>query len=293
MLLGPSTPPVTDPNAPLLLALIGDLFFSVRVEDVARRLGYRVRLIERAEQVAADDEHGHPAADDRPGEPLHGPAAAFIALLVEEQPALVVVDLNNGAVPWERWISAAKSSAATRRVPVLAFGSHMDVETQARAKQAGADAVLAKSRFVQDLPELIQKHARLIDHAALAADCEGELSALAVRGLELFKAGDYFEAHEELEHAWNAESGPARELYRAVLQVAVAYLQISRGNYAGAMKMFLRARQWLDPLPDVCRGVQVARLRRAAQQARVTLESLGEARIGEFDLSTLEPAEWQ
>jgi predicted metal-dependent hydrolase len=169
----------------------------------------------------------------------------------------------------------------------------MDVATQTRARQAGADAVLAKSRFVQDLPELIQKHARIVDREALADDCQGQLSALARRGLELFRAGDYFEAHEELEHAWNEETGPARELYRAILQVAVAYLQIERRNYAGAMKMFLRARQWLDPLPAVCRGVQVARLRQAALQARAALEALGAERIGEFDLAALRPAEWE
>jgi hypothetical protein len=48
------------------------------------------------------------------------------------------------------------------------------------------------------------------------------------------------------------------EVYRAVLQVAVAYFQIERGNYNGAAKMFLRLRQWIDPLPDYCRGIDIA-----------------------------------
>ena len=277
---------------PVILALIGDLFFSVRVEDVARRLGFRVRLIERADQVAPPDHPGAEPEPRRPGEPLSGQAAALIALLAEEQPALIVVDLNNAAVPWERWIATIKSSPATRRTPVIAFGSHMDVAVQARGRQAGADAVLAKSRFVQDFPELIRKHARVPDRAAIAKACEGELSPLALRGLRLFEAGKYFEAHEELEHAWNQEAGPARELYRAVLQIAVAYLQITRKNYAGALKMFLRARQWIDPLPEVCLGVQVGKLRRQARLVRQALEDLGADRIDEFDLSLLQPVEW-
>ena len=274
---------------PLIIGLIADLFFSVKVESVARRLGFRLRLIERAEQVA-------PGNDDdpmRPSEPLEGPAAAFVHLLVEEQPALIVVDLNNHSVPWERWIATVKSSAATRRIPVIAFGSHMDVETQTKARQAGADAVLARSRFVEALPELIDKHARLPDRAAIALACQGELSALARRGIELFNAGEYFEAHEELEHAWNDEEGQARELYRAILQVAVAYLQITRQNYRGAAKMFLRLRQWMDPLPDICRGVHVGVLRRQAQAAREALLNLGEERIAEFDRSLLRPVEWE
>jgi hypothetical protein len=71
--------------------------------------------------------------------------------------------------------------------------------------------------------------------------------------------------------------------------VAVAYLQIERGNYNGALKMFLRMRQWLDPLPAVCRGVDVAQLRRDARTARQALEALGPGRIHEFERGLFKP----
>lgn len=276
----------------LLLGLVADLFFTVKIENVARGLGFRVRWIERAEDVAPPDTPDAGEASSQLAEPMRGQVTAFVALLVEEQPALVIFDLNNHDVPWDRWIAAAKFSPATRRTPVIAFGSHMDVAAQARASDAGADAVLAKSRFTEALPELIQKYARIPDRAAIASACQGELSALALKGLALFKAGEYFEAHEDLEHAWNEEPGPARELYRAILQIAVAYLQITRGNYDGALKMFMRARQWMDPLPDVCRGVQVGRLRQEARRATEELERLGAGRIAEFDRALLKPAVW-
>ncbi len=105
----------------------------------------------------------------------------------------------------------------------------------------------------------------------------------------MFNRAEYFEAHEALEHAWNDESGPGRELYRGLLQIAVAYMQITRGNYNGAIKIFLRARQWLDPLPDQCRGVNVAGLRHDAAAVRAALEALGPERIGEFDMALLKP----
>jgi len=275
-------------KTPLILGLVADLFFSMRIEDIARALGYQVRWLESADQVAPSDPEGFLEAR-RPGEPLVGRIAAFIALLVELQPALLIVDLNNTSVPWQEWIAAVKSSAATRRLPVLAFGSHMDVQAHARAVDAGAEAVVAKSRFIQALPELIQKYARIPDSGAIVEDCNGELSELALKGFELMNAGEYFEAHEELEHAWMQEPGPARELYRGVLQIAVAYLQITRRNYNGALKMMLRSRQWLDPLPDVCRGVDVAALRDDALAVRQTLETQGPERIGEFDLGLLRP----
>ena len=65
--------------------------------------------------------------------------------------------------------------------------------------------------------------------------------------------------------------------------MAVAYLQIERGNYNGALKMFLRVRQWIDPLPDLCRGVDVAQLRADARHVHESLLALGREGIGRFD----------
>lgn len=267
---------------PLVLVLVSDLFFNVQIENALRPLGYEVRLIERGEAAGA---HAPP----QPTEPLSGPSARFVAQVVEWQPALILVELSSTSIPWPHWIAALKSSAATRRIPVLAFGPHVDLALRTQALNVGCDEVVAKSRLVTALPELVAKLARQVDTTALAAECAGALHPLAVEGIALFNAGEYFEAHEVLEHAWNATPGPARELYRGILQVAVAYLQITRRNYNGALKMFLRMRQWLDPLPTECQGVNVAQLRADALATRAELERLGAERIAEFDLARLQP----
>jgi predicted metal-dependent hydrolase len=171
----------------------------------------------------------------------------------------------------------------------LAFGPHTDHALRETALDVGVDAVVAKSRLVTGLPELVQQYARVFDYAALQADCTGRPSELALKGMTLFNERQYFEAHEELELAWKEETGAIRELYRAILQVAVAYLQINRRNYRGALKMFLRMRQWLDPLPEKCLGVDVARLRSDALAARERLEELGPERMTEFDVNALPP----
>ncbi len=92
-------------------------------------------------------------------------------------------------------------------------------------------------------------------------DCQEPLPPDVIKGLELFNAGLYFEAHEELEKAWKAEKRPIRELFRGVLQVGVGYYHVQRGNVRGALKMFRRCRQWLERFPDECCGIDLKRLR--------------------------------
>jgi predicted metal-dependent hydrolase len=276
---------------PLIVGFVADLMFQVKIEEAAQRLGFRVRWIEDARQL-------NPAGRDAPvperqlGEHLVGPGAVLVDQLSRWQPALLIFDLNNDQVPWREWIAMLTSVPATRRIPVLCFGSHVDTQASQAARSAGASAVVARSRFATALPELIQKYARLVDRPALETACKEHLSRLAIRGLEEFNRGEYFESHETLEEAWMVDESAGRDLYRAILQVAVAYLQIERGNYNGALKMFLRMRQWLDPLPDRCRGIDVASLRHAARAAHQALLALGPEHIADFDKRLMKPVQY-
>lgn len=274
----------------LIVAFVADLMFASKIESVAGQLNYRLRWIERAGQVAPFDPDIPP---QQVAEHLHGPGAVLLDELTLDRPALIIFDLGNADIPWRRWIPLLKSVPSTRRIPVLCFGSHVDVTTMQAARSAGADAVLARSRFASDLPALIEKYAVVPDYNAIEISCQDPLSDLAVKGLETFNHGRYFEAHEFLEEAWNADSSPGRELYRAILQIAVAYLQIERQNYNGTLKMFMRVRQWIDPLPGQCRGVNIEQLRQDAEQVRQAVLSLGPERIGEFDRSLFRPVQYR
>ncbi len=125
------------------------------------------------------------------------------------------------------------------------------------------------------------------------APCLSPLPPAAIRGLEHFNAGEYFEAHEFLEAAWRAERGAVRELYRGVLQVAVGYYHIQRGNLVGARKMFKRSRAWLAPFPAVCCGINLQRLRQDMDEVESELLRLGQERIQYFDRSFFHPVEYQ
>jgi predicted metal-dependent hydrolase len=274
----------------LILAFIKDIFFASKVEAAAKELGYEVQWIERGEQVAPPDPD---APSLQLAERLEGQGAALLDEITRSHPALLVFDLNNREVPWENWMAVIKSAPATRRIPILAFGSHVDSATLEAARSAGADKVVPRSQFSKHLPDLIETYARLLDYEAIANACQEELSELAIKGLEEFNRGEYFESHEDLEYAWNEDHSEARDLYRAILQVAVAYLHIERGNFRGAMKMFLRVRQWIDPLPDTCRGVNIARLREDAYRVHDVLVNLGPEHIDQLDRNLLKSVEYK
>lgn len=267
----------------LIVGFVADIMFTTHIDRVAHHLDFQTTWIERA------DFFGTEVIADRPGEPVHGRAAKMVDFLSARQPALLLVDLTNSAIPWRKWLPLIKSSPATRRIPVLAFAPHVDEAAMQAARDGGADRVVSRGRFTASLPDLIVETARVTDYVAAMEPCQESLHPDAERGIMLFNQRAFYEAHHGLEAAWLADKGSGRDLYRSILQVAVAYYQIERRNFRGAVKMFLRVRQWLAPLPDVCRGVDVAQLRLDAEMVYAMLLELGQERIDEFDIDLLRP----
>ena len=217
----------------------------------------------------------------------YGEPKGYIARLVDDHAALVLVD---GADPgWCAWVTAPKVNPATRRVPVIVVAD--DPARREDALTAGADLALTLAELAACLPDIVARYARVQREATaseLARQCAGPLPPQARRAIELFNAGEYYRQHDLLEALWIAENGLVRDLYRAILQVGVAYYQVTRGNRRGALKMLLRAVQWLNVLPAICQGVDVARLRDDAARVRVALEALPpDADLSQFDRSLL------
>ncbi|MDX1415907.1 MAG: DUF309 domain-containing protein [Candidatus Promineifilaceae bacterium] len=278
----------TNFQSPLVVAFVADLMFTTRISSTIHYLGWRIHWIEDKSDLGAY------SAAPKVGfsEQLEGQLGELFLRLAEWQPALLLFDLANEAIPWQEWIAALKSSPATRRIPVMTYGPHTNVALMESAKKVGADLVLARSRFTADMPKLFQKHARIPDSASIKDTCQEPLSALAVSGIEKFNRGQYYACHDDLEEAWRNDDSPGRDLYRGILQVGIAYYQIERGNYRGAMKMLLRLRQWLEPLSPVCRGVNVAQLMQDADAVQTALVALGPEQIGSFDRSLFKTVEY-
>lgn len=123
-------------------------------------------------------------------------------------------------------------------------------------------------------------------------ECSGPLNPKAIEGMELFNKGKFFDSHEELEIAWNEETGKIRELYQGILQIAVTYLHITRGNYDGAVKVYERAMRRLKDWPDVCRGIQVGKFKKDAEIVMQEVQKLGIENISRFNAALFKPIQW-
>jgi len=206
--------------------------------------------------------------------------------LINRRAAFVFVDARLDA--WQSLILACKNNAATRRVPLCLVSDDGRARTAAIA--CGAEFALRWAELDAQITDLVADFARVPDSAMLTqldCECRGELPALAEEGLQAFNRGEFYHQHDLFEAQWVETAGPVRDLYRAILQVGVAYYQIERGNYRGALKMLQRSVQWLYLLPDVCQGIDVAQLRRDSYRVRAELQRLGPGRLAEFDRGLL------
>jgi hypothetical protein len=109
-----------------IVALSRDLFFGMRVRTVVRQLGYDLTLVNSE--------------------------ARLLAAIDEGEPVLTLVDFNQ-PVDW-----ATLTPLLEGPVPVLAFGSHTDVEGFRTAKAAGVTRVVSNGDFSRRLPELVDQY---------------------------------------------------------------------------------------------------------------------------------------
>ena len=112
-----------------ILLLVPDLMFSVRIADAVRAQGWEPR------EVAS-------------GRTLLGEARAGAAAIVLDTQA------RND---WLDAVKELKADAATAAIPILAYGSHVDVEAQRAAVQAGVDRLVTRGKLVAELPELLKR----------------------------------------------------------------------------------------------------------------------------------------
>jgi PleD family two-component response regulator len=114
-----------------VLAVLSDLFFSVKLTDVAKRSGMSLEFVKEADQVLEK---------------------------AQEKPALIIFDLNFEVVEPLSLIAALKGSPVTKGISLIGFVSHVQGELKQQAQEAGCDMVLARSAFSQNLPLIFKRH---------------------------------------------------------------------------------------------------------------------------------------
>ena len=120
------------PDNKRILALVGDLMFTVKITEAAKRNGMQV------EYVKTDAEFLEKA---------------------RQRPRLAIMDLNIHTAQPVELIQALKSTEEFRSISVLGYVSHVQGDLKIKAQDAGADLVLARSAFTQNLSQLLKRHA--------------------------------------------------------------------------------------------------------------------------------------
>ena len=95
-------------------------------------------------------------------------------------------------------------------------------------------------------------------------------------GLELIRAGRFFEAHEELELAWRTAPAEERDFYQGLVHVAVAWYQAGRGRPVATASQLAKAARRLapfamGPFAPAHRGVDVADVLAQVTRAQETV----------------------
>jgi len=115
-----------------LLAAVGDLFFTIKITDAAKKAGMQVEFVKTEKDLLEK---------------------------AKEMPALIVMDLNFQAVQPLKMIARLKSTPELKQISVIGYLSQVQGELKQKAHETGCDMVLARSAFSQNLPQILKRHA--------------------------------------------------------------------------------------------------------------------------------------
>ena len=87
----------------------------------------------------------------------------------------------------------------------------------------------------------------------------------------LFNQGEHHACHDVVEALWREERAPVRDLYKGLLQIAVALLHWARGNRRGALRLLDSGAALCAPFAPVAQGIDLAAL---LAEVRVCREAL-------------------
>jgi PleD family two-component response regulator len=82
----------------------------------------------------------------------------LLAALNEVTPEALLIDIGLSTLDGTALIQKLKQNPATRSIPIVAFGNQLRADLMQDAKEMGADLVLPKSAFREQLPELIRHY---------------------------------------------------------------------------------------------------------------------------------------
>ena len=114
-----------------VLAVVSDLFFSVKLTDAAKRAGMALEFVKEPENVLEK---------------------------AQARPQLIIVDLNFESANPLGLIGKLKGNADTKGISIIGYLSHIQGELKQAAQEAGCDMVMARSAFSQNMSQIFKRH---------------------------------------------------------------------------------------------------------------------------------------
>ena len=118
-----------------ILAVVNDLFFSVKLSEAAKRSGLALEFVKEGNLVL-----------EKAG----------------EKPSLIIFDLNFDAVQPLQLISELKSKPLTKGISLIGYLSHVQADLKQQAQAAGCDMVMARSAFSTNLFQIFKRYGGVV-----------------------------------------------------------------------------------------------------------------------------------
>ena len=242
---------------------------------------------------AAERSAGIPRLDDDVWTPawrdIFTPVPAALSALGSLEPDVVAVLVSNtNALHWEGVLRVVPE--LPRLVPLRALSFEVGAAKPdpaifhaalARAGARPGDALYADDRqelveaartlgiegFVVTDPGLLASELRNRGFVApssvpLPARFGGAASPLFASGLAEFRAGRFFEAHEEWERLWKDREGDDKLFLQGLIQLAAACVHVGRGSAVPAQRLLALAKEKLDRFGENEGGIDLGFLRK-------------------------------
>jgi len=116
-----------------ILAVVDDLLFTVKISDAAKRVGLDAEFLKSEHDVVEKAKH--------------------------EKPLLIILDLNANSVQPLKLIETLKGNGELKQISLIGYLSHVQGELKQKAQEAGANIVMARSAFSQNLQQILKRHA--------------------------------------------------------------------------------------------------------------------------------------
>jgi CheY-like chemotaxis protein len=115
-----------------VVAVLSDLMFTVKIQEAAKRAGVEPVFVKSEDEALAE---------------------------ARQNPAVIIVDLNNSALNALDVVTKLKRDEVTRNVSLLGYVSHVQADVKQAAEERGCDLVMPRSAFSHNLAAILRRYA--------------------------------------------------------------------------------------------------------------------------------------